>query len=79
MKNSSGQSIAILCVQLGNGHYSLKKVQGKKKRDAETAEQLKKALEALEAAELEQVPDVAIEEVGGGGDLLSSKDEDVIF
>lgn len=51
-------------------------MQGKKKRDAETADKQKKALEAAEA---EQVPDTTIEQAGGGGDLLSSKDEDVIF
>lgn len=59
-----------------DSYCSLKKVQGKKKRDAETADRQKKA---LEAAEMEQVTDVAVEQAGGGGDLLSSKDEDVIF
>ena len=56
-------------------HSSLKKVQGKKRRDAETADRLK----ALEAAEAEQSPGVVEDKVEGGGDLLSSKDEDVIF
>ena len=55
----------------------LKKVQGKKKRDAEAADKQKKAL-ADEAA-AEELPDVSVEIGGGGGDLLSSKDEDVIF
>lgn len=54
----------------------LKKVQGKKKRDAETADRQKKA---LEEGQSEEVPDGTIEQAGGGGDLLSSKDEDVIF
>lgn len=55
----------------------LKKVQGKKKRDAEAADKLLKA--AADAIDPEEVPDVGPEIAGGGGDLLSSKDEDVIF
>ncbi len=51
----------------------LKKVQGKKKRDAEASEALRKTLAAAEEAPAS--PDVS----GGGGDLLGSKDEDVIF
>ena len=50
-------------------------MQGKKKRDAETADRLK----ALEAAETDRPPEAIEEQVEGGGDLLSSKDEDVIF
>ncbi|KAI0637025.1 vacuolar ATP synthase subunit D [Trametes polyzona] len=53
--------------------FRLKKVQGKKKRDAEAAEALRKNQEAAEIVEV--APDLA----GGGGDLLGSKDEDVIF
>lgn len=53
-------------------------MQGKKKRDAEASEKLKKAL-ADENERLEELPDVPVEHAGGGGDLLSSKDEDVIF
>ena len=56
-----------------NTSGSLKKVQGKKKRDAEASEALRKALDAQE--EEPPAPDVA----SGGGDLLGSKDEDVIF
>ncbi|PSR76045.1 hypothetical protein PHLCEN_2v8707 [Hermanssonia centrifuga] len=55
--------------------FRLKKVQGKKKRDAEASEKLKRAI----AEGSEEVPDIPIEHAGGGGDLLSSKDEDVIF
>lgn len=52
-------------------------MQGKKKRDAEASDKLKKAIQdEQDAAEL---PDESIEAAGGGGDLLSSKDEDVIF
>lgn len=52
-------------------------MQGKKKRDAEAAEkQLRAAAESLDPEEL---PPVSVEHAGGGGDLLSSKDEDVIF
>ena len=51
----------------------LKKVQGKKKRDAETAEATRKALEA------EGHKDIQPTLAGGGGDLLGGKDEDVIF
>ncbi|KAH9952057.1 vacuolar ATP synthase subunit D [Amylocystis lapponica] len=55
--------------------FRLKKVQGKKKRDAEAAEALKKALEQADI-----IPEsLSLEHAGGGGDLLSSKDEDVIF
>ena len=50
-------------------------MQGKKKRDAETADRLK----ALEAAEAEPTPEILGDDTEGGGDLLSSKDEDVIF
>lgn len=50
-------------------------MQGKKKRDAETADRVK----ALEAAKAEQASAAIEEETEGGGDLLSSKDEDVIF
>ncbi|KAI0831251.1 vacuolar ATP synthase subunit D [Trametes gibbosa] len=55
--------------------FRLKKVQGKKKRDAEASEALRKKLEQ-EAADVHEV-DPIVE--GGGGDLLGSKDEDVIF
>ena len=57
----------------------LKKVQGKKKRDAEAADKLAKALADAAEVSPEEVPDVTLEVAGGGGDLLSSKDEDVIF
>ncbi|KAI0374837.1 vacuolar ATP synthase subunit D [Pilatotrama ljubarskyi] len=53
--------------------FRLKKVQGKKKRDAEAAEALRKGQDAKDIIEV--APDLA----GGGGDLLGSKDEDVIF
>ncbi|EJF65809.1 ATP synthase subunit D-domain-containing protein [Dichomitus squalens] len=53
--------------------FRLKKVQGKKKRDAETAEATRKALEAEGHKNIQ--PTLA----GGGGDLLGGKDEDVIF
>jgi len=55
--------------------FRLKKVQGKKKRDAEAA--LKKAL--LDEAERGGDGENNISIGGGGGDLLGSKDEDVIF
>ncbi|KAI0340083.1 hypothetical protein BDW22DRAFT_1414752 [Trametopsis cervina] len=57
--------------------FRLKKVQGKKKRDAEAADKLAKAKADAEAdlPPVQAEPEVA----GGGGDLLSSKDEDVIF
>ncbi|PCH38179.1 hypothetical protein WOLCODRAFT_115003 [Wolfiporia cocos MD-104 SS10] len=54
--------------------FRLKKVQGKKKRDAEASEAQRRLLEESEAPE-----DYQPELGGGGGDLLSSKDEDVIF
>lgn len=56
----------------------LKKVQGKKKRDAEAADKLAKSKADATAASQEELPDVSLE-VAGGGDLLSSKDEDIIF
>ena len=52
----------------------MKKVQGKKKRDAEAAETQRRLL-----AENPDPVDITPELGGGGGDLLSSKDEDVIF
>ncbi|KAH9934720.1 vacuolar ATP synthase subunit D [Fomitopsis serialis] len=54
--------------------FRLKKVQGKKKRDAEAAEAQRRLL-----AEAQESVDFTPEVGGGGGDLLSSKDEDVIF
>lgn len=60
-----------------DGHtvrYRLKKVQGKKKRDAAAADAEKALKDAAAAAEA-PAPDT----VEGSTDLLSSKDEDVIF
>ena len=62
-----------------NTSGSLKKVQGKKKRDAEAADKLAKSKADATAAIQEESLDVSLEVAGGGGDLLSSKDEDVIF
>ena len=66
-------------------HERLKKIQNKKKRDAE-AEAARKALlaeEGLERVVEAEIPD-AVEDSGSGIDegsrnLLSSKDVDVIF
>ena len=58
--------------------FRLKKVQGKKKRDAEAADKLKKLMAEEEEA-VEEHTETLPEHAGGGGDLLSSKDEDVIF
>jgi V-type H+-transporting ATPase subunit D len=66
-------------------NYRLKKVQGKKKRDAEAAEAKRKA--ELAAQDLESdsaAPVVPSAEVPAGDedeavDLLNSKDNDVIF
>lgn len=58
---------------------SLKKVQGKKKRDAAAAE-AKRLAEAPSDEAAPAAPAVdAMDESGGSADLLSSKDEDVIF
>ena len=51
----------------------LKKVQGKKKRDAAIEEEKRKAMNQ------EQPSVIAYELDESGGNLLSSKDEDVIF
>ena len=51
----------------------LKKVQGKKKRDAAIEEEKRRAIDQGEPKAAYEVED------GGRGDLLSSKDEDVIF
>ena len=69
-------------------HHRLKKVQGKKKRDAEAAEATRKALMGSGSGpavdEGSKVPD-AVEDFGNedgehrSTDLLSGKDEDVIF
>jgi len=63
----------------------LKKVQGKKKRDAEAAEAKRIAelaaqdLESGPAAHAEPPADTSAEDEITGVDLLSSKDDDVIF
>jgi V-type H+-transporting ATPase subunit D len=67
----------LVDIRLGNTHTcvdSLKKVQGKKKRDAATAD----ALKALEAPE---DPNAPPKDDGPttSADLLNEKDEDVIF
>ena len=56
----------------------MKKVQGKKKRDAETAEATRKAIEAASGETEASLPPTDPSD-SGAGDLLSSKDEDVIF
>lgn len=55
----------------------LKKVQGKKKRDTEAAEALRKA-QLEEEGEQESKIEEADDDTGNT-DLLSSKDQDVIF
>ena len=60
----------------------LKKIQGKKKRDAGKADAEKEALEAKNLAQqgpgtVPQAEEVA--EAGESSDLLGTKDEDVIF
>jgi len=60
--------------------FRLKKVQGKKKRDAAEAEAKRQALGAEEMTRenqdiIQEVP----QEIEGSVDLLNSKDEDVIF
>ena len=52
----------------------MKKVQGKKKRDAETADAARRALEAEGHKDVQ--PTLA--SGGGGGDILGGHDEDVI-
>jgi V-type H+-transporting ATPase subunit D len=54
----------------------LKKVQGKKKRDAEAAEALKRQLSGVEAA-AQTMPES--EDFTESSNLLSTKDEDIIF
>jgi V-type H+-transporting ATPase subunit D len=58
--------------------HRLKKVQGKKKRDAAAAEELKRKL-AIEAGEELAPPPTLIDDEEGPGNLLAVKDEDVIF
>lgn len=82
-RNSSGTSQGCMDRFIDSlpGFCSLKKVQGKKKRDAAATEALRKALE--EARAVDEVasppPETLDEEETISGDLLSSKDEDVIF
>ena len=56
-------------------------MQGKKKRDAARAEELRQAnLKQFEAAGVEPATEsLVVFDDEGGGDLLRSKDEDVIF
>jgi len=56
--------------------FRLKKVQGKKKRDADRAEAEKKIEEAMDA---ETNDEVEAKEAPSAGDLLNDRDEDVIF
>lgn len=81
-RNSSGKQPNLLRRPRShcNAYSRLKKVQGKKKRDAEAAEVQKRAIAQSAAAEIvEAEVDIHSEGVEGGSDLLSSKDEDVIF
>jgi V-type H+-transporting ATPase subunit D len=55
----------------------LKKVQGKKKRDAEAAEVLKRQLAGAEAVAQTTIPEYG--DSTESSNLLSTKDEDVIF
>ncbi|KAG8914454.1 H(+)-transporting V1 sector ATPase subunit D, partial [Tulasnella sp. 418] len=55
--------------------FRLKKVQGKKKRDAQIAEE--KRLKGLEGEQGEKLPE--IDEETGVTNLLNDKDEDIIF
>ena len=59
----------------------LKKVQGKKKRDAAEAEAKRQALIAAEkgTSEGQEVIQEVPKDVEASADLLNSKDEDVIF
>lgn len=68
-------------VDSANGSRRLKKVQGKKKRDVAARESERAAgQEGTDVYEETQAPVDADSGGGdGGGDLLSSKDEDVIF
>ena len=61
--------------------HSLKKVQGKKKRDAQLEEEKRQAALLLEGTETlpEQEAALPAEDEVQATDLLSSKDEDVIF
>lgn len=82
MRSSSGASHAPISIKTlfakGVDDYRLKKVQGKKKRDAEAAE-AKRIAEAPHAEAAAIPTPVDNEETSGSGDLLSSKDEDIIF
>jgi len=53
-------------------------VQGKKKRDADAAEALKKKM-ALESGAPEEPTPIPEQADEGPGNLLATKDEDVIF
>jgi len=65
----------------------LKKVQGKKKRDAEATEAKRKAGLAAQAQDLESgtaaptapSADVPVDDESAADNLLSTKDDDVIF
>lgn len=58
--------------------FRLKKVQGKKKRDAEAAD-AKKRLEDADAVRVQEISEPPLDSEAGGGDLLKDKDEDIIF
>ena len=70
----------MIARNLLNSPHRLKKVQGKKKRDAEKAEAAKKieedaAGEAGDEVKAEETPSTT----ESTGDLLNDRDEDVIF
>ncbi|KAH8116850.1 ATP synthase subunit D-domain-containing protein [Phellopilus nigrolimitatus] len=59
--------------------FRLKKVQGKKKRDQATADAVREAQDRL-IEESESVPSPPLDDTDtGGGDLLASRDADIIF
>ena len=65
------------CRMVLTGINRLKKVQGKKKRDV-AARESARAAEQRDNDVTEATGEVTVDDEGGG-DLLSSKDEDVIF
>lgn len=79
-KSSSGACYAFSCLsqpKVISILDRLKKVQGKKKRDTEAAEALRRAQleeEGEQESKIEEPDDDT-----GNADLLSSKDQDVIF
>jgi hypothetical protein len=78
-RNSSGLNAIFISVNMSQTSCRLKKVQGKKKRDADKAEAAKIEADADGGVGVEFKVEEAPLAREQPGDLLNARDEDVIF